>query len=137
MSGLLYNRGISIEGYVIVGGDDYFLLCFKQGDSLIYQNPSFDDCYDINTNSRIIHEPEKIKIYPNPFNHQITIEGLPNTKTSIELYDLYGRIVYTATVYTEMTEIINASIIKTGIYFIRIKDIESGQIFAHKILVKK
>ena len=69
-------------------------------------------------------------IYPNPTNNFITIEGLFNGKTKIEIFDNLGKIIKNFSVISNgfAVETIDLSEIKNGIYFIQISNSEGNTI---------
>ena len=76
-------------------------------------------------------------LYPNPFNDQLTIEGLPNEYLLFEIYDLFGRLVFQDNEYIDGSITINTADIKPGVYLLRVRDTDSGQMITSKIIVKR
>jgi ELWxxDGT repeat protein len=67
----------------------------------------------------------KLRIYPNPFNDQIIIEfsELPVGRTSIEILDITGKVMFTDNMEcTEASHTVNLSAMEGGIYFVRISN---------------
>jgi surface protein len=63
-----------------------------------------------------------LKIYPNPVDDKLIIQGLQK-KTKVSIYTILGKLVLSEMVSTE----IDVSNLKTGIYLIKVSDIE-GQL---------
>ena len=63
-----------------------------------------------------------LKIYPNPVDDKLIIQGLQK-KTKVSIYTILGKLVLSEMVSTE----IDVSNLKTGIYLIKVTDIE-GQL---------
>lgn len=98
------------------------------------------DMYLIKTNSEgiltsiddPILEINPIEVYPNPFNHKITIETRPDYK-AIEVYDLNGNNHFSKLLNQEnKTEIIDLRRLKKGIYILKIRT--DGQDITKKII---
>ena len=73
-------------------------ICFTHNDSLIYINPTFDDCFPIDTillSINIKNNNDQINIYPVPFCSEINISNIYNNDiVNVEITDLTNRIVY-------------------------------------------
>jgi len=61
--------------------------------------------------------PTNILIYPNPIDNELIIQGAANT--SLKVYDLVGRIIYTTSITTN-PQIINTSQWERGTYFVEL-----------------
>jgi len=61
--------------------------------------------------------PTNILIYPNPVENELEIQGAANT--SLKVYDLVGRIIYTTSITTN-PQIINTSQWERGTYFVEL-----------------
>ena len=72
-------------------------------------------------NNSLIKNNIRVNINPNPFYNYITIDGLNNKSCIIELYDIFGRIVYNS-ICRESSITIGMIDIESGIYFIRIQE---------------
>jgi len=61
-------------------------------------------------------------VYPNPANHELIIAGLDTDFSSIELWDISGRLINKpAHALTKPTARIDVSHLSPGIYFMRIQ----------------
>ena len=88
------------------------LLCFRENDTLKYMNPNYNTCYytSVGINEQKAEKPE-LFIHPNPTTGTFTVQGATGT---IQVYDLFGRLVFTATEPT-----IDMSSYPAGIYMVR------------------
>jgi hypothetical protein len=73
--------------------------------------------------SKIINSDNLFRVYPNPFNDQLTIESFVNNRSGmkIEIINAQGIIVKSVDIQNEKSWI-NTSLLTPGIYLIRIKD---------------
>lgn len=127
MSGLLYNHGCNISGEPLVGGDAFSLLCFKESDSLIYINPSFNSCYDSNTGSEEIFEYDYVGIFPNPVIQETFTITFPKTGDyKVEIFGTTGRIVTTTKVFDQEHIDLSVNSISKGFYIIRVLDLQNN-----------
>lgn len=75
--------------------------------------------------SEIVNSDNSLQVYPNPFSDFLTIEPNLNNyrNTRIEIVNIDGRIVKTYNIEGDKTRI-NTSLLTSGIYLIRIKEVE-------------
>jgi hypothetical protein len=66
----------------------------------------------------MLNEDEDLIIYPNPFNYLVNIASVTNI-SDVEIFDLTGRKVYSATLNKKQAEI-DLSHLNTGIYIARV-----------------
>jgi len=109
-SGMLHNW----DG--TVGGDGFLMLCYRENDIVLYQNPTYNSCYVvIGTNDDSAFQP-KITISPNPLHTQAKIEignfTLDET-TEFYLFDFLGREVF-------------RTVIKSSPYFFKRQGLPDG-----------
>jgi hypothetical protein len=76
-----------------------------------------------------------VTINPNPFNDLIVIEGLNHAPVTIELFDLYGRVVYKDFHFDSPINM-GLSDIDPGAYFIRILEKTSGHLVTDRMIIK-
>ncbi|WP_107037655.1 choice-of-anchor B family protein [Brumimicrobium mesophilum] len=62
---------------------------------------------------------QNVKVYPNPFQDQITIEGV-NNSTSIEMYSIDGKRMKIQVGFNENSAKINSYFLSSGIYLIHV-----------------
>ena len=62
---------------------------------------------------------EQLNIYPNPFSDQFSIDGLTGENTTINIYNLTGKKIYSAGVYCSSTSI-DLSPFNNGIYLLQL-----------------
>jgi len=72
-------------------------------------------------------------IYPNPTDGVITISGV-STNLSYELFSVTGNLVVSGAVGA--TQTLDFSSVQAGIYFIKIKDNDTGNIVTKKLIIK-
>jgi len=79
---------------------------------------------------------ERIDIYPNPTTGLLIIDspqGIPD-KSLLEVYDLYGRLLYSKQLLNSEIQKINLSQLKKGIYFLNIR--YSDKNYYRKIIIE-
>jgi len=94
------------------------------------------EIYKFNLNSVLsTHEltNSTVSIYPNPAIDIINIDVPGNIKYDANLYDLQGRLI----ISTTNKSVIEIQTLPLGIYFIEIKDLDSGQKVIDKIIKGK
>lgn len=104
-------------------GNLSYLLCAFKDTVKVYQNPSYNTCDTaIFSNIQNLNNAAEIEIYPNPTSGNFNIEFINQNEkySTINIYDLTGKIIYKKTNISQ--DIINIDISKynNGIYFIKI-----------------
>ena len=128
VSGLIYNSTS------IIGGDTYYLLCFKQNDTLIFKKDSFDDCYDVINNITTIHK-SKIDIYPNPSPGSMIMVLLPNSHPyQLQVSNAMGDAVIRITISGKQEYMINTGHLQPGMYILTVYG-QSEPVFNEKIIL--
>jgi len=116
--------------------DSIYLTCFKSGDSVIWNNPNYENCYiNIVLSTNDLKE-KSLKVFPNPFYDELLIEFPDNEKGKydISIYDLYGNLIIRSIInQTDRIEI-NSSTLRNSVYVIQIES--NNQIF-RQILIKQ
>ena len=115
------------------GGDKMSLLCFFQNEELMYkpENTNIEDCFVyklISSNIEILSFAN-CGIFPNPVDDILNISCLDNTILRIEIFDNFGRQVYSQT----YKDTINVSSFSEGLYFLKAYDV-NGQSSVFKII---
>ncbi len=82
--------------------------CVGSSGSLLYTNSI----------SYINEVPNGIRVYPNPTNDMLNIEGLPSGKTNIAMYDLLGKKVYNTFTNGEALYTISVGHLAKGLYIL-------------------
>ncbi len=70
--------------------------------------------------NHIEHIDNLIRVWPNPTNDVLYIEGLPNNKTNISLYDLLGKQVYNTSTNGEVLYNISIGHLAKGLYILSV-----------------
>jgi mannan endo-1,4-beta-mannosidase len=65
-------------------------------------------------------ENENITVYPNPFNDNITIEGLKGKPACIEIISTTGKLLYKTQLGSSPNAVINVTFLTKGLYLLRI-----------------
>lgn len=95
-------------------GEVYHLLCYHEGDNLIYVNPEYNEC-DVDEVAE--NANEGISIYPNPASEVVRILNDNGMSISrVDIIDLTGRTVLS----TDNAQSINVSELAEGQYFVRV-----------------
>ncbi|WP_407556832.1 endonuclease [Winogradskyella sp. 4-2091] len=69
------------------------------------------------------HSTNTVKLYPNPMNNQLTVALNSNIDTTIEIYDILGKLILNSEI--NKTSTLNVQNLKTGIYIIKISQGDS------------
>ena len=70
--------------------------------------------------SQIENVDNVIRVYPNPVSDVLYIEGLPNTRTNIVLYDMLGKQVYSNTTNGEVLYSLSIGHLSKGLYLLSV-----------------
>ena len=133
---------IKVSGtYTAKGGEKYLTIgCFSAAlglDTLLISNQvpclhcheayyNIDDVSvtldDTNSGVNNLYLKGKINVHPNPASDlfYIDVEGEPNFKGLLEVFDILGKLVFAINLNSTHTEI-SASILNNGVYYLRIK----------------
>lgn len=103
---------------IALKGNETFLCQFEWDTNKIIRNDS------------IISE---FKIYPNPSDIKITIEG-PSSENTISIYDIAGKLVYLETI-PYLPHTINIEEFSPSIYFLIIKNNTTGFTLSRKLII--
>lgn len=107
--------------------DSTYLTCLKLGNSIVWNNPNYSQCYiNIILGTENLTKSE-IKIFPNPANNYLFVEFPDYQKSSLDIliYDLQGRIMKCPNKNDLNSIEVNVSSLDKGIYFIQINGSES------------
>lgn len=136
------NNGLSVTVAVPVSGlihgqTYYFNVKVENGAGLqtsVYSsNGQMVDTTCITSSAFVFINLESIKIYPNPANNRLYIQGLPNKNTFyVKIFDIIGRMLK----YTKYTEGIDISNISEGCYLITIEDSFKNKVYEQKIIIQ-
>ena len=90
------------------------------------QNTLYDVCF-ICEGLGLMEDFTSYKVYPNPVNDRLCIETLDGF-TKVEIMDITGKIVLTEIVFGGTSEI-NTSLLKAGVYCVRLKQNNNGLVY--------
>jgi hypothetical protein len=74
-----------------------------------------------------------IKIFPNPTSKELFIEMQNREDVNISVFNIFGQSVFTSRVQSENGSI-DISGLRTGIYFVEIKDLKGNVLLSEKII---
>lgn len=136
------NWGISPAEPDNSGGQDHLTIIIKPTatnfglwNDLIATNPLYYLIeYDLVLSTSGKELKNKLRIFPNPFNTNITIDN-QNTLaiTNIQIFNLLGQKVKTALPTGLANQVINVSDLETGVYVLQL-DFENGKSISQKIV---
>ena len=100
---------------------NFNLNCFKYNDTVKYLNNNYpcNKCFCQQINIEDVNI-EKIDIFPNPTNSQLTIRNEELGILDINIFDLMGKIVLKEQITNEIN--IDISHLQSGIYFLKINN---------------
>lgn len=118
-----------------------FLLTLTGSD--VYTNPKWSDPFDSNGNLTVIGgtvsvdefnvKEKQFRIYPNPVSDIFTIQGDFNSH-HIELINMNGQVIRSITPNGN-SQSVDVSLFSSGIYFVRIKNMNDKSVEMHKLLI--
>lgn len=112
--------------------DSNYKVCLK-----VYSSCGNDDsCFTLKVKNTAITNVTlpSIKVYPNPANKQIIVDGLANAD-KVMLYDLTGRVLMKANA-TENKIKLPTQHLQSGVYYLRITRPASAGIFATPVVIR-
>ncbi len=77
--------------------------------------------------------PVKLKIYPNPTSSEINIDGYVNGMSTIEVYNIYGKLIKSINVSINGRYTMNLTDLRSGNYIMKI--INNNEVIATKRLI--
>ncbi|MFH1297775.1 MAG: T9SS type A sorting domain-containing protein [Bacteroidota bacterium] len=134
------------EYYYFIGGDTTFNAADLQTGELVVSSPIIPfpgtyfanffynhPCLEIQV---IVHDfgKKSISIFPNPADDQITIKIFSGTINSIQLVDIFGKVLYSGNKVIDLRITINSEVIPEGFYYLIVHTSEG--FFVEKIIVK-
>lgn len=130
LSGIIY-----VTHNLFLDGVFYALLCYYQDDELIYKNPDYSKCYYDDPKELLSVETHintsNVAVYPNPTNDYFIISDPNQTISSVEIFDVFGKKVYSQL----HGNTIDASSFSKGLYVIKMYNIDK-QVSVFKIIKK-
>ncbi len=112
-----------------IGTHDYYVTAVYDGGESAPSNTVTVVITDINEN-----EAGVVDIYPNPASDMLTVQITDGLDIDIAVMDLTGKIVYTDNI-KESTQF-DVSSYNSGVYFVRILDKTTGNVSAHKLIIR-
>jgi len=95
------------------------LLCYKDSTFSLYQPDTTKSCnYSTVGIEKVTDKNYQINIYPNPNNGSFFIESSNNTKQTMQVYDINGKIVLSQTINGKTT--IDGGSLNEGVYNVSI-----------------
>ena len=94
------------------------LICFYQGDELIYRSPEFIDCRGTRNTTSVAIENEEMKPSLHFDGHNIIVSNVADLDLSLSLYDVTGRLVDEV---VSMNGIFQTPEVPTGLYICVLK----------------
>ena len=120
----IYKLNIKIDA---INYNQYFYEAITKNRVIKFILPQND-----NNTATILYNNKLIKVYPNPAQTWIKIEGEDLEK--LVIYDFLGRISYKASL-NNISNLINISMLKTGLYVLEISSVKGEKVFK-KLLVQ-
>jgi hypothetical protein len=120
--GIGSGAGVLNSGTQIFGGmcGLYTLLCEKENDETIYQNPLFETCYVkrvIGINERVANKTNLFKLVNKQKLQQIELQFLTQGRKNISIVSLSGNTVFSTSTNEESLSI-NTGALSPGLYII-------------------
>ncbi len=120
-------NGAVNQDYQVTTTGDYYVINSNEGCVSDTSNHIYLIIFGIENNSEPL-----VKIYPNPFSDQITIENEGVETYTIEIYNSLGELIHS--IKMDQKSIINTTDLSRGFYFLKISNGKSEQ---YKKLIKQ
>jgi hypothetical protein len=111
---------------------DFELLCSSDANATIYVSPNYPSCWYVYTRIDNFKEINPLKLYPNPVQNTLTIEGvllLPGESYIVRLIDFTGRVVLEE---ESSSNELDLGLLRSGMYFIQLQT--ASESYSGKIL---
>lgn len=133
IEGIGNNKGLFVESWINVSGWATELMCMSESNTTLFPSYSPGPC-SLTVGVDEMPSTGTLSLFPNPTAgiFQLQIEKEP-IKT-IELIDVFGKIVTTRSCWDKVTEV-DISSLATGMYVVRITDLR-GDIQMKKVMKK-
>ncbi len=101
-----------------------------------HSNDKFCVPIEVKTTSTADLKPDRqVLVYPDPFSNTLHLDNLPTTIGSVQLLDLFGRVVYTQSISAWPSFTIDVPTNHSGLYIIALID-DAGKIIETKRLLR-
>jgi hypothetical protein len=110
------------EGFLYPINAEGLLLCFYNNSGLVYQNNKGYECKEISAGVKTKNNLAQIRLYPNPSNGFVNIEGISRIE-SVQLFDIYGKKIMERKQNSDSSILLNLANLPKGIYFIKTNSI--------------
>ncbi len=100
------------------------------GDIIENANPVSDACMLLSSNDEVINQ--NIRVFPNPVNDILYINTDNEERLSYSLFDANSKLVYSTRTRSQS---IDVSFLHNGVYFLIVRNEESGLIYRGRVLV--
>jgi len=131
---IVADRAYFVKDYL----DNVWRIVFTGFDGMSTGNIEFNSTLLSTSSTNDVYFNNSLNIYPNPCSdkNNINIVYDINQKSSITIYDIYGKKVYSDDLIENgfNTHIINSNLLKKGTYLVTISDI-TGNNFTKKLIV--
>ncbi|MCX7729155.1 MAG: T9SS type A sorting domain-containing protein [Bacteroidia bacterium] len=129
----LSNQVITYVGGLVNGQTYYFNVRAENGAGLLANIASSNgqtvDTTCVSSYAFIYQTNKQIKVYPNPVDDKLYIDGIENNDV-VEIYDVMGRKILNVS-----EKVIPTSKLANGLYWIRILNNNQKSIYENKIIV--
>lgn len=116
------------------GGVNSYLMCYYENNTLVWQNPDYNNCFynnGLTSNTSVAHNIQNITISPNPVTNKLSLEINNLANASLEIYTAIGQKLFAQKVLSK--ELIDFSEYCNGLYFLKVFS-ENKLIYSEKIV---
>jgi len=105
-------------------GEELYSLCQWEYDFLVYSNPEWNSCFITVSTEEIQEDAPGIIIQSNPLTDQsiVSIKFLDGKNLSIDIHDIFGKLVQTYPVDQDSKIVLHRSQFKSSLYIVSLND---------------